>query len=90
MYIHVHFNLCQFLVSRYIVWAEIKSYFYEDESVLITVSHAVNCFDTNAANYQGFFLPMDCLKSGYIEFAMAGNYSTRSIQLLLTRRVNHS
>ena len=65
------------------------SYFYEDKSVLITVSHAVNRFDTNATNYQGVVLPMDCLKSGYIELAMAGNYSTRSIQLLLTRRVSY-
>ena len=30
------------------------------------------------------------LKPGYMEFAMAGNYSTIGIQLLLTRRVNNS
>ena len=31
----------------------------------------------------------DPLKLGYIEFAMAGNYSTRGIQRLLTRRVSY-
>ena len=29
------------------------------------------------------------LKLGYIEFAMAGNYSMLGIQLLLTRRVSY-
>ena len=49
-----------------------------------------SCTKSNLTSYaNSFIIETQLLKSGYMEFAMAGNYSTIGIQLLLTRRVSY-
>ena len=60
-----------------------------DGEELPRLSPGVGCDSTAQGDKVRPKLPDRSLKTGYMEFAMAGNYSTIGIQLVLTRQVSY-